>query len=39
MGNGEVAYERAAMLVYQEKPVGVELFLYVNTFFGSNKLG
>ena len=29
--------ETAAMLVYQTNPVGVELFSYVKTFFGSNK--
>ena len=29
--------ETAAMLVYQTNPVGVELFSYVSTFFGSNK--
>ena len=27
----------AAMLVYQENPVGVELFPYVNAFFYSNE--
>ena len=27
----------AAMLVYQDNPVGVELFPYVNAFFCSNK--
>ena len=30
--------ERAAMLVYQDNPVGVDLFSYVKTFFCSNKL-
>ena len=29
--------ETAAMLVSQTNPVGVELFSYVNAFFGSNK--
>ena len=29
--------ETAAMLVYQENPVGVELFSYVNVFCFSNK--
>ena len=38
MGNVEVVYERAAMLVYQENPLGVYLFSYVNTIFCSNKL-
>ena len=28
----------AAMLVYLDNPVGVELFSYVKTFFCSNKL-
>ena len=30
--------ETAAVLVYQENPLGVELFSYVNAFFCSNKL-
>ena len=30
--------EKAAMLVLQTSPVGVELFSYVKTFFCSNKL-
>ena len=30
--------ETAAMLVYQENPLGVELFSHVNAFFCSNKL-
>ena len=30
--------ETAAMLVYQDIPVGIELFSYVKTFFCSNKL-
>ena len=30
--------ETAAMLVYQENPLGVELFSHVNDFFCSNKL-
>ena len=30
--------ETAAMLVYLENPVGVELFSHVNAFFCSNKL-
>ena len=38
MGNVEVAYERAAMLVYQENPLGVDPFSYVNTISCSNKL-
>ena len=29
--------ETAAMLVFQTRPVGVELFSYVNAFFCSNK--
>ena len=29
--------EKAAMLVYQENPVGVELFSHVDAFFCSNK--
>ena len=29
--------ETAAMLVYPENPVGVELFSYANAFFCSNK--
>ena len=38
MGNVEVAYDGAAILVYQENPLGVELFSHANTFFCSNKL-
>ena len=30
--------ETEAMLVYQENPVGVEFFPYVNIFFFFNKL-
>ena len=30
--------ETAALLVYQENPVGVELFSYVNAFFCGNKV-
>ena len=30
--------ETAAMLVYQENPLGVELFSHVNAFFCSSKL-
>ena len=30
--------ETAAMLVYPENPLGVELFSHVNDFFCSNKL-
>ena len=30
--------ETAAMLVYQDNPVGIELFCYVKTFFCSHKL-
>ena len=30
--------EAAAMSVYPEKPLGVELFSHVNAFFCSNKL-
>ena len=30
--------ETAAMLVYPENPLGVELFSHVNAFFCSNKL-
>ena len=30
--------EMAAMLVYPENPLGVELFSHVNAFFCSNKL-
>ena len=30
--------ETAAMLVYQDNPVGIELFCYVKTFFCSQKL-
>ena len=30
--------ETAAMFVYQDNPVGIELFSYVKTFFCSNKL-
>ena len=30
--------EMAAMLVYSENPLGVELFSHVNAFFFSNKL-
>ena len=29
--------ETVAMLVYQDNPVGVELFSYLNAFFCSNK--
>ena len=29
--------ETAAMLVYQDNPVGVELFSYANAFFSSNE--
>ena len=29
--------ETAAMLVYQDNPVGIELFFYVKTFFCSYK--
>ena len=29
--------EAAAMLVYQDNPVGVEFFSYANAFFCSNK--
>ena len=29
--------EMAAMLMYQNNPVGVQLFSYVNTFFCSSK--
>ena len=30
--------ETAAMLVYQENPLGVQLFCHVNAFFCSNEL-
>ena len=30
--------ETGAMLVYQENPLGVHFFLYVNAFFCFNKL-
>ena len=30
--------ETAVMLVYQENPLGVELFSYANAFFCANKL-
>ena len=30
--------ETAAMLVYQDNPVEIELFRYVKTFFCSNEL-
>ena len=30
--------ETAAMLVYQNNPVGIELFSYVKTLFCSNRL-
>ena len=29
--------ETAAMLVYQDNPVGIELFSSTNAFFGSNE--
>ena len=29
--------ETAAMLVYRDNPVGIELFSYINAFFGSNE--
>ena len=38
MGTVEVAYERAARRVYQENPLGVDLFSYVKPIFCSNKL-
>ena len=31
--------ETAVMLLFQTNPVGVELFSYLNAFFGSNKSG
>ena len=32
------SHERAAMLVYPDNPLGVDLFSHVNKFFCSNKL-